>query len=138
MSPEEQYAAGLKRGLREGRDASNVYEQDFAYQNEDYTKGYWDGFKTGINETKETSCFNRMEGVDSLPMNTETQKTIGPDGAVTGHWYHLDLTAYRGDRHGYLRAQGPAVQVVSYRNGKYAVVDANGFRFRADWSDLTV
>jgi hypothetical protein len=44
--------AGYKRGLKEGRDASNVYEQDFAYQPEEYTAGYWAGFKDGINEGK--------------------------------------------------------------------------------------
>lgn len=53
MSPGEHYENGYKRGLREGRDASNVYEQDFAYQNADYTRGYWAGFKAGITETRE-------------------------------------------------------------------------------------
>jgi len=56
VSPEERtqycYDQGFKRGLKEGRDASSVYEQDFAYQREDYTRGYWDGFKQGINEGK--------------------------------------------------------------------------------------
>ena len=48
----QHYDAGFARGLREGRDASNVYEQDFAYQAEEYTRGYWAGFKDGINEVK--------------------------------------------------------------------------------------
>jgi len=52
MSPAEHYENGYKRGLREGKDASNVYEQDFAYHQADYTRGYWDGFKVGINETR--------------------------------------------------------------------------------------
>lgn len=46
------YDLGYARGLKEGRDTSNAYEQDFAYQHEDYTRGYWDGFKAGINEPK--------------------------------------------------------------------------------------
>lgn len=54
MSPAEHYENGYKRGLREGRDASNVYEQDFAYQQADYTHGYWDGFRVGINAAKQT------------------------------------------------------------------------------------
>lgn len=48
----QEYDLGYQRGIREGRDASNVYEQDFAYQHADYTRGYWDGFKVGIKETQ--------------------------------------------------------------------------------------
>jgi hypothetical protein len=46
------YDLGHARGLREGRDSSNAYEQDFAYQHEEYTRGYWDGYKQGVKEQK--------------------------------------------------------------------------------------
>lgn len=41
------YDAGYARGYREGLNDS-AYEQDFAYQHDDYVKGYWDGFKAGM------------------------------------------------------------------------------------------
>lgn len=60
-------------------------------------------------------------------------KSIGPDGYVKGQWFQLDLTDWTSaaKRHGYSRSQGPAVQVVSFSNDRYTVVDANGYRFRA-------
>lgn len=43
----DQYQYGYERGFREGRH-DNVHEQDFAYCPADYERGYWDGFKAGI------------------------------------------------------------------------------------------
>lgn len=42
----QKYQAGFDRGHREGLN-DNAYEQDFAYQDAEYTRGYWDGFKEG-------------------------------------------------------------------------------------------
>jgi hypothetical protein len=47
MTPAEHYEQGYVRGFREGRH-DNAYEQDFAYQAVDYERGYWAGFKAGI------------------------------------------------------------------------------------------
>ena len=69
---------------------------------------------------------------------TAVDIAVGPDGFTVGEWARLDLTCFpKSKRQGYSNSQGPAVQIVSYRAGRYTVRDANGFTFRACVSELS-
>ena len=63
---------------------------------------------------------------------------VGPDGFTGGEWATLDMTCFpKSKRHGYSNSQGVAVQIVSFRAGRYTVRDENGFTFRALASELS-
>jgi hypothetical protein len=70
----DQYDNGYARGLREGN--TEAGEQDFAFKDDDYVYGYWDGFKVGRRSkviypqpTYDAAVIGRSRDVDRQFMN---------------------------------------------------------------------